>query len=55
MATAAAAGNKQLIMENVQTFQFTSVGDILIVQVCVSDQDITGEGEYAICKEKVVF
>ncbi|WP_373033621.1 type II secretion system protein [Sulfurovum sp.] len=55
MTTAAAAGNKQLIMEDVKTFHFTSLGDILVVQVCVSDKDITGEGEYSICKEKVVF
>lgn len=55
MATAAAAGNKQLIMENVSTFNFTNVGDILVIQVCTSDEDITGEGEYSICKEKLVF
>jgi len=49
------AGNKDLIMENVSTFQFTSMGDTLVVQVCVSDGNVTGVGEYSICKEKVVF
>lgn len=55
MASASAAGNKQLIMEHVKTFSFTSLGDILIIQVCAADEDITGEGEYAICKEKLVL
>lgn len=49
------AGTKSLIMENVSTFQFTSMGDILVIQVCVSDGNVTGVGEYSICKEKVVF
>jgi prepilin-type N-terminal cleavage/methylation domain-containing protein len=43
------------IMENVKSFKFTSMGDIMVIQVCVSDSNITGVGEYAICKEKVVF
>jgi len=50
-----ANASKDLIMENVSSFEFTSLGDILIIQVCVSDMNATGIGEYAICKEKVVF
>lgn len=46
---------RSLIMENVSSFKFTSMGDIMVIQVCVSDSNITGVGEYAICKEKVVF
>lgn len=54
--TLATAGiGKSLIMENVSSFKFTSMGDIMVIQVCVSDSNITGVGEYAICKEKVVF
>jgi len=49
------AGSRQLIMENVKTFQFTNIGDMLVIQICASDNDITGEGEYSICKEKLVF
>lgn len=48
-------GSKELLMENVKTFGFTALGDMLIVQVCVSDNNATGIGEYSICKEKVVF
>ena len=44
-----------LLMENVSSFKFTSMGDILIIQVCVSDGNVTGVGEYSVCKEKVVF
>ena len=49
------AGKRSVIMENVSTFQFTSMGDILVVQVCVTDNNVTGVGAYSICKEKVVF
>lgn len=45
----------ELIMDDVKSFEFTSLGDILIIQVCVTDDDATGLGEYSICKEKVVF
>ncbi|MCJ7765597.1 MAG: prepilin-type N-terminal cleavage/methylation domain-containing protein [Thiovulaceae bacterium] len=48
-------GTPVLIMENVSSFKFTSMGDIMVIQVCVSDNNITGVGEYSICKEKVVF
>ncbi|MDA3946228.1 MAG: type II secretion system protein [Helicobacteraceae bacterium] len=51
----ASADNRSLIMENVKSFKFTSMGDILVIQVCVSDNNVTGVNEYAICKEKVVF
>ena len=51
----ASVNNRSLIMENVKSFKFTSMGDILVVQVCVSDGNVTGVGEYAVCKEKVVF
>ena len=46
---------QSLIMENVSSFKFTSMGDILIIQVCVTDGNITGVGDYSVCKEKVVF
>jgi prepilin-type N-terminal cleavage/methylation domain-containing protein len=46
---------KTLLMENVETFKFRSGGDTIQVQVCVTDNDITGEGAYAICKEKTIF
>lgn len=46
---------QSLIMENVTSFKFTPMGDIMIIQVCVGDNNVTGVGEYSICKEKVVF
>ena len=49
------ANTKSLIMENVYSFTATSMGDIMVVQVCVSDCNVTGLGEYTFCKEKVVF
>jgi prepilin-type N-terminal cleavage/methylation domain-containing protein len=43
-----------LLMQNVTTAKIQAIGDILNLQVCVSDNNITGS-EYSICKEKVIF
>ncbi len=48
-------GRAQLLMENVTTFAFKSEGGVISLQVCVSDNDLLGEGAYSICKEKTVF
>jgi len=45
----------QTLMQNVTSFNVASVGDVVKIQVCVSDNDLTAEGEYAICKEKTIF
>ena len=47
--------NPEVLMDDVTTFQFRSLGDSLLIQVCVGDNGVTGLGEYSICKEKVVF
>jgi prepilin-type N-terminal cleavage/methylation domain-containing protein len=47
--------NGRVLMENVKSFQFASVGDTIIVQVCLTDNNAAGLGEYSLCKEKVVF
>ncbi|WP_345985074.1 type II secretion system protein [Sulfurimonas sp. HSL-1656] len=49
------AGTASILMENVTTFTFTKVGDIIKLQVCIGDNDLTGEGEYSLCKERTVF
>jgi prepilin-type N-terminal cleavage/methylation domain-containing protein len=51
------SGSFALLMQNVTTFKFQGVGDIIKLQVCVGDEDITGEGDggYSICKEKAIF
>ncbi|MFC2073679.1 Tfp pilus assembly protein FimT/FimU [Campylobacterota bacterium] len=50
-------GNSSIIMEDVTTFKFQVIGDILKVQICVGDKNILNDvnGEYAICKEKAIF
>lgn len=48
-------GKKVVLMENVQTLRFSSIGDVLKVQVCVGDGDIFKKGAYSVCKEKTVF
>lgn len=42
-----------LIMQNVSSFQFRSVGSLIKVQVCVKSKLINEE--YSICKEKTVY
>jgi len=56
---------RQLIMQNVSSFQFRPVDELLKIQVCVhsgglisgdaNDDTATVTGGYAICKEKTVF
>jgi len=46
---------KVVLMENVQTLRFSSIGDVLKVQVCVGDGDIFKQGAYSVCKEKTIF
>lgn len=52
-------GTKVRLMDNVDTFKFASLGDLLKVQVCVTDSTLfTGNYAakgYSICKEKTVF
>ncbi len=45
-------GNKTLLMQNVSTFQFTSVGSLLKIQVCTKSDLLE---EYSLCKEKTIF
>jgi len=50
------ANNNAVLMENVSTFQFMSIGSIMKIQVCTnSDQFKLEGGEYSICKEKTVL
>jgi prepilin-type N-terminal cleavage/methylation domain-containing protein len=46
-------GNSSVIMEDVSTFQFIGVGNMIKVQVCVKSE--LTSGAHAICKEKTVF
>ncbi len=41
-----------VIMENVSTFQFMSIGSIMKIQVCTKSDLVE---EYSICKEKTIF
>ncbi len=49
------SGKNAVLMENVKSFDFATIGDILIVQVCLTDNNAAGLGEYSLCKEKVIF
>ena len=46
---------RQLLLQNVDTFKFSAVGDTIKVQICVNEENTLGEGEYAICKETAIF
>jgi len=49
--------NKNLLLENITTFKFTAIGDVVRIQICVDEQDglATGDGGYSICKEATIF
>lgn len=46
-----------LLMENVDTFRFRSIGDAMKLQICIKDQDLfdNASKEFAVCKEKTIF
>ena len=45
-----------IIMKNVSTFRYKSVGSLLKIQVCTkSSVESMSEGNYSICKEKTVY
>ncbi|MDD5051904.1 MAG: type II secretion system protein [Sulfuricurvum sp.] len=49
--------NREILMENVDTFQFRSIGDAMKLQICIKDAslfNITAK-EYAVCSEKTIF
>lgn len=48
---------QNLLMQNVDTFQFLAIGSIIKVQVCVNSPIIDGEttGGYSVCKEKTIY
>jgi type II secretory pathway pseudopilin PulG len=48
-------GQSAVIMQDVDTFQFKAVGDLIKVQLCVKDGNISSDGGYSLCKEKTVF
>lgn len=47
-------GTSIVLMENVDTFRYVSIGDAIKVQVCTRDINLT-TGAYSVCKEKTVF
>jgi len=54
--TAGGNGKQSILVEHVKSFMFTSMGDILVIQVCLHDEDVSYDGGgYAVCKEKVIF
>lgn len=52
-----ASAQQNLLMQNVDTFQFMAIGSIVKVQVCVNSPIVDGEatGGYSICKEKTIY
>ncbi|MEA3370760.1 MAG: type II secretion system protein [Campylobacterota bacterium] len=47
-----------IIMEDVNTFQFTAIGEIIKIQVCTQSDIIDGDNDgtgYSLCKEKTIF
>jgi len=45
-------GKSAILMENVSTFQFMSIGSIMKIQVCTTSDLVE---EYSLCKEKTIF
>ena len=48
------SAKKQIIMQDVSTFQFMAIGSLIKIQVCVKSNLLKDE-EYSICKEKTIY
>jgi len=49
------SGQNELLVDHVSTFTLQKTGDIIKIELCLSDNNFMGEGEYSICKTKIVF
>ena len=47
-------GTSAILIQNVTTTKLRTIGDMINIQVCISENNITGS-EYSICKEKAIF
>ncbi len=47
-------GTSSILMQDVNTTKLRAIGDMINIQICVSENNITGS-EYSICKEKAIF
>jgi len=47
-------GTSAILIQNVTTVKLRTIGDMINIQVCISENNITGS-EYSICKEKAIF
>ena len=47
-------GDDAILAQNVTTLKLRAIGDMINIQVCISENNITGS-EYSICKEKAIF
>lgn len=47
-------GSSAILAQNVTTTKIRAIGDMINIQVCISENNITGS-EYSICKEKAIF
>ncbi len=50
-----ANGLSQTLMDNVQSFQYWTIGDVIKVQVCVTDKTLVVAERFSVCKEKTIF
>lgn len=49
------ADKQDLLMQDVDTFQFMAIGSIVKIQICVFTDLTKGEDRYSICKEKTIY
>lgn len=50
-----ANASREILMRNVTTFAFKAEGDVISIQVCVSDTGLSDTDAYSVCKEKTIL
>jgi prepilin-type N-terminal cleavage/methylation domain-containing protein len=48
-------GTGDIVADHVKTFTLQKTGDIIKIELCLHENDFMDEGEYSICKTKIVF
>lgn len=50
-----AQGRNSILTQDVDTFRVRAVGDVIKVQLCITNGDIFNDGGYSVCKEKSIL
>lgn len=48
-------GTSALLVDDLDTFTYQKEGDMIKIELCLSNNNFVGEGVYQVCKQKIIF